>query len=161
LAKPAKLSQLLEALEQAIGQDAAPTPPKLASTTRPLRILLAEDGPVNQQVAVGLLEMLGHHVDVANNGREAVDAVQHIAYDIVLMDLEMPEMDGLEATAAIRARETGQNQHVPIVAMTAHAVGGFRDQCLAAGMDDFLTKPIRPAELIAALERASAPLLKK
>jgi len=160
LAKPAKLSQLLETLEQAIGQDAAPTQPTLAGTTRSLRILLAEDGPVNQQVAVGLLEMLGHQVDVANNGREAVDAVQQRDYDVVLMDLEMPEMDGLEATAAIR-REAGKNQHVPIVAMTAHAVGGFRDQCLAAGMDDFLTKPIRPAELIAALERASSPLLKR
>ncbi len=155
LAKPAKLSQLLEALEQALGRAAAESTASTPAPARALSVLLAEDGIVNQQVAVGLLEMLGHQVTVANNGREAVAAVAEQRFDVVLMDLEMPDMDGLEATTAIRQSEAAAGGHVPIVAMTAHAVGGFREQCLAAGMDDFLTKPIRPAELIAALSRAA------
>jgi CheY-like chemotaxis protein len=155
LTKPAKDSQLLETIEQALrGAPLAAAAPPL-HTRRRLEVLLAEDGPVNQQVAVGLLEMLGHRVTLAANGREAIDAVGAGDYDVVLMDLEMPEMDGLVATAAIRAAEAGGPRRLPIIAMTAHAVGSFREECLAAGMDDYVTKPIHPAELAAALERVT------
>ena len=130
----------------AVARDAAAPP------TAVRRVLLAEDGLVNQEVAVGLLEMRGHRVVVAGNGKEAVAAWQQQAFDVVLMDLEMPEMDGLEAAAAIRAKEVATGRHVPIIAMTAHAVAGFRDRCLAAGMDDYITKPIKPEELFKAVE---------
>jgi two-component system sensor histidine kinase/response regulator len=110
---------------------------------------------VNQDVAVGLLQMRGHHVEVANNGREAIAALERRQFDVVLMDLEMPEMDGLEAAAMIRRREAVRGGHVPIVAMTAHAIKGFRSRCLEAGMDDYITKPIKPAEMFKAVESAS------
>jgi CheY-like chemotaxis protein len=108
---------------------------------------------VNQEVAVGLLEMRGHHVEVANNGREAVAALERGTFDVVLMDLQMPEMDGLEATAAIREKERASGGHVPIIAMTAHAIKGFRDRCAEAGMDDYITKPIDPEEMFKAVEK--------
>lgn len=120
----------------------------------PLRILLAEDGPVNQDVAVGLLELRGHSVAVADNGRLAVQLFGRERFDVVLMDLEMPEMDGLAATARIREIERGRAALVPIIAMTAHAPKGFRDRCLEAGMDDYLSKPIQPAELYRVVESA-------
>ncbi|NLX53565.1 MAG: response regulator [Planctomycetaceae bacterium] len=110
-------------------------------------ILLAEDCPVNQEVAVGLLELQGHTVHVVNNGREAVDAARQRPFDLVLMDVEMPEIDGLEATRLIRASEHGTGRHTPIVAMTAHAVTGFEQKCLAAGMDGYISKPIDPQQL--------------
>jgi CheY-like chemotaxis protein len=123
-----------------------------ATAGRPLRVLLAEDGPVNQEVAVGLLEMRGHSVLAASNGKETLAALENNTFDVVLMDLEMPEMDGVETTAAIRERERREGGHVPIVAMTAHALAGCRDRCLEAGMDDYITKPINPDELFRALE---------
>ena len=124
---------------------------------RPLRILVAEDNPTNQKLVVTLLEQRGHTVVVAPNGREAVRRAAEQSFDLVLMDVQMPEMSGLEATAAIRAREQATGAHVPIVAMTAHAMTGDRERCLEAGMDAYVSKPLRPDELLAAIEGLFAP----
>jgi CheY-like chemotaxis protein len=113
----------------------------------PLRILLAEDSLVNQRLAVRLLEREGHTVVVANNGLEAVHALENEDFDVVLMDVQMPIMNGFEATAAIREKEKDGGKHVRIIALTAHALKGYREQCLSAGMDGYLTKPIRPEDL--------------
>ena len=130
-----------------------PLPPR--GQRRPtLRILLAEDGPVNQEVAVGLLEMRGHRVTVAENGQEALERLAADTFDVVLMDLEMPILDGLETTRRIREQERSCGGHLPIIAMTAHALQQFRDDCHSAGMDGYVTKPIQPAELEAALDAA-------
>ncbi len=118
---------------------------------RPLKILLAEDSLPNQKLALGLLGKWKHHVTVARNGREAVDAVANDHFDVVLMDVQMPEMDGLRATEIIRERERGTDRHLPIIAMTAHAMKGDRELCLGAGMDGYIAKPIRPPELQRAL----------
>lgn len=154
LTKPAKYSELIGAMTLARGGEIPKTPSDaLAPGNGPqLHILLAEDGLVNQEVAVGLLELRGHRVDVANNGLEALAALEQQTYDLVLMDLEMPDMDGLEAAAAIREREAATGGHIPIIAMTAHAVIGFRERCLDAGMDAYITKPIEPRELFRAVE---------
>jgi two-component system, sensor histidine kinase and response regulator len=116
-------------------------------------VLLAEDNPVNQRLAVRLLEKRGHSVVVAGNGREALEALEKQSFDLVFMDVQMPEMDGLEATAAIREKEKGSGVHRPIIALTAHAMKGDRERCLASGMDGYLTKPIRPQELDEILEQ--------
>jgi signal transduction histidine kinase/CheY-like chemotaxis protein len=118
-----------------------------AAAERPLRILLAEDNLVNRRLACYLLEKKGHTVIAARDGREALAAFETEAVDLILMDVQMPGMDGLQATRAIRARETASGLHVPIVALTAHAMSGDRAYCLAAGMDDYLTKPIRAEDL--------------
>jgi CheY-like chemotaxis protein len=162
LTKPAKASELLGAIEAAMPSasrdDEAPAERAGAAApqVRPLSILLAEDGLINQEVAVGLLELRGHQVTTADNGRLAIAALEKQSFDVVLMDLEMPEMDGLAATAAIRLAEQDTNRRIPIIAMTAHAIKGFREQCLAAGMDGYVSKPIQPAELFAAVENAVA-----
>jgi signal transduction histidine kinase/HPt (histidine-containing phosphotransfer) domain-containing protein/ActR/RegA family two-component response regulator len=122
----------------------------------PRSVLLVEDNVVNQRVAVGLLRGRGHRVVVRANGQEAIDTLENAAFDLVLMDLQMPVMGGLDATAAIRARERTSGGRVRIVAMTAHAMTGDRDRCLAAGMDDYLTKPIAPAALFAIVEQKPA-----
>jgi CheY-like chemotaxis protein len=122
---------------------------------RPLCVLLAEDNPVNLLVARRLLEKRGHSVAVASNGREALDLTEQRIFDVVLMDLEMPEMSGLEATAAIRRREQGTGKHIPIIAMTAHAMIGDRAKCLAVGMDGYVSKPVHADELYAALENVT------
>jgi two-component system sensor histidine kinase/response regulator len=116
-------------------------------------VLLVEDNEVNQIVAVAVLRRRGYAVDVVENGREALDAVGRKSYAAVLMDCQMPVMDGYAATAELRSRESA-TEHVPVIALTAHASDGERERCLAAGMDDFLTKPVRPDALVAALDRA-------
>jgi signal transduction histidine kinase/CheY-like chemotaxis protein len=161
LTKPVKQSDLLDAIAATLGlpkpdaaaRAAAPPP---AGDVQPLRLLLAEDTIVNQRVAVRLLESRGHHVTVANDGREAVDAFVAKRFDLVLMDVQMPEMDGFEATAAIRSHEASTGGHVPIVAMTAHAMRGDRERCLAAGMDGYIAKPIHADELYAVVEQTAA-----
>ena len=119
-----------------------------------LRILLAEDNKVNQRVGVLMLEQLGYRADIAGNGREVLDAIERAPYDVILMDVRMPEMDGIEATRHIRA-QAGIRQP-RIVAMTASAFAEDRDECRAAGMDDYVAKPVRREELVAALERCAA-----
>jgi CheY-like chemotaxis protein len=114
---------------------------------------VAEDNRVNQTVITRMLQKLGHRVDVAANGLEAVSALRRIAYDLVFMDCQMPEMDGFGATRAIRAGEAGTPRHIPIVALTANAMHGDREQCMAAGMDDYIAKPVTKQTLAAALER--------
>jgi signal transduction histidine kinase/DNA-binding response OmpR family regulator/HPt (histidine-containing phosphotransfer) domain-containing protein len=122
-----------------------------------IRILLAEDNEVNQRIAVKLLERMGCRVDVAVNGQRALDALETMRYDLILMDCQMPEMDGFEATRAIRTRE-GDGRRTPIVAMTANAMAGDRERCLEAGMDGYLTKPVRPDELTATLSQWLPPV---
>jgi CheY-like chemotaxis protein len=121
----------------------------------PLRILLAEDNVVNQKLALRLLQQMGYRADLASNGLEAVECVARQAYDVVLMDVQMPEMDGLEASRQITTRWT-KNERPHIVAMTANAMQGDREACLAAGMDDYITKPIRVDQLVEALLNVTA-----
>lgn len=122
----------------------------------PLRVLLVEDNLINQKVAYRMLEKNGHSVVTANNGKEALQVLADQEFDAVLMDVQMPEMDGLEATAAIRAGEEGTDRHVPILALTAHALIGDRERCLSAGMDGYLAKPIQTAQLLQALAEVLA-----
>jgi two-component system, sensor histidine kinase and response regulator len=124
-----------------------------------LRILLAEDNSVNQELVRRLLEKRGHSVKAVGTGRQALVACSQEHFNVVLMDVQMPEMDGYEATAAIRAQEVGTGGHVPIVALTAHAMKGDREKCLAAGMDGYVTKPIQAKELVAAIENATSGVL--
>ena len=121
-----------------------------------MRILLAEDNAVNRKLARTLLEKHGCTVVIATNGREAIDVLDRDKVDLVLMDVQMPSMDGLEATRAIRERERSAGEHLHIIALTAHAMKGDRERCLAAGADDYLTKPIRTTDLLAAIDRAQS-----
>jgi CheY-like chemotaxis protein len=146
LLKPFKHSALASALRGDSHAVSEPAAGPAGAPTRVLRILLVEDHPVNQMFAARLLEKRGHQVAVAANGREAVAAVARDHYDLILMDVQMPEMDGFEATAAIRNGEE-PGTHIPIVAMTAHTMKGDRERCLAAGMDSYISKPVRPEEL--------------
>jgi CheY-like chemotaxis protein len=159
LTKPLRQSTLLDAIMTALGpqleavlETAAPERAARPASARSLKLLLAEDNAVNQKLAVRLLERAGHRVRVAGDGRQALAAVAEQQYDAVLMDVQMPEMDGLEATAAIRAAERGTSRHLPIIAMTAHALKGDRERCLEAGMDDYITKPLQINELLAMLD---------
>jgi two-component system sensor histidine kinase/response regulator len=156
--KPVSQHELLEAILTAIGGtverespvDAAPI--RRAPNVR--RILLAEDNIVNRAVASAILEKCGHSLVHAANGREAVEAAAREAFDLIFMDVQMPEMDGYEATRRIRAAERTTGRHTPIAAMTAHAMASDRERCLSAGMDDYLSKPLDKAELFALLDRA-------
>ncbi len=122
----------------------------------PMQVLLVEDNPINQKVAQKLLERAGHTVTIAGNGKEALHVLSDSVFDLVLMDVAMPEMDGLEATQAIRQKELGQPNRLPIVAFTAHAMVGDRERCLAAGMDAYVTKPVQPPLLFQAMADALA-----
>jgi two-component system, sensor histidine kinase and response regulator len=162
LVKPVKPSDLNRAIAAAmtLNTNASVEPissPKGAATpaVRPLRVLLAEDNAVNQHVVVRVLEKQGHAIVVANNGCQALAAFDAERFDLVLMDVQMPEMDGFEATAAIRSREEGDVRRTPIVAMTAHAMKGDRERCLAAGMDDYVSKPVQRSELLRVLAWAA------
>jgi len=159
LTKPVRKEELLDAILTALGTRTRSdthrtlvTRHSLRESRGRLRVLLVEDNAVNQLVALRLLEKYGHVVTVAGNGRKALEALEKEVYDIVLMDVQMPEMDGLEATRTIREKEKTTGRHIPIVAMTAHAMKGDEERCLAAGMDDYLTKPIRTKDLLATLE---------
>ena len=155
LTKPVRQDRLLETIRTVLNGKLAAIPDtgsdERASGPEPvlesLKILLAEDNPINQKLAVRLLERQGYTVVVAENGREAVEAAQREAFDLILMDVQMPVMSGLEAARAIREHEQSTGQHTPIIALTAHAMVGYREKCLEAGMDGYLSKPIHVHEL--------------
>jgi len=163
LTKPVRQAQLRGALRdlllspaaRALVPEARREAPGSALERLSGRVLLAEDNVVNQQIAAVMLEGLGIHVDVVENGLEALQALEHAEYDVVLMDCQMPLMDGFEATAELRRRERsdGGQRHVPVLALTANAMDGDQEQCLAAGMDDYLAKPFTQAALQALLTR--------
>jgi CheY-like chemotaxis protein len=127
----------------------------LRESRRSLRVLLAEDNAINRELSMRLLTKRGHTVVVAENGKQAVQAVEQQDFDVVLMDVQMPEMDGFEATGLIRQKEKETGRHLPIVAMTAHAMKGDRERCLAAGMDAYVSKPVQFEELLEVTEAAS------
>jgi PAS domain S-box-containing protein len=159
LHKPVRQAELYDTLYRLLSRTAKPVSQRPASLPiRPSRftgrILVAEDNPVNQEMALAVLEMLGCQAEVAVNGQEAVEAVTRTPYDLILMDCQMPVLDGFAATAAIRRQEQAQGRpRRPIVALTANVVKGFREQCLTAGMDDYLSKPFKQEQLIAVLQR--------
>jgi CheY-like chemotaxis protein len=170
LVKPIGQHALLDAIRHAIGARMTPDQEPAAPAVTPmraarrLRVLVAEDNPVNQKLAQHLLERRGHTPIVVTNGRDAVERLQADDFDLVLMDLQMPEMDGFEATAAIRARERDARvPRVPIVALTAHAMEGDRQRCMDADMDGYVAKPVKPVELFEVIDRvmaaASSPVL--
>ena len=162
LTKPVKQSHLYDCLTTVLGHSAKPEEPSpralvtrhtlAEARKRKARILLAEDNVVNQKVALHVLQRLGYHADAVANGKEALEAVELIPYDLILMDCQMPEMDGFEATREIRRRE-GTARHTPIIALTAHVMKGDRDKCLESGMDEYLPKPIQPEELATVVQR--------
>ena len=159
LAEPFEQSRLLDAIltemgEPGLEEPLPPTAPRVPAPERRrhLRILLAEDNVVNQKLAVRLLEKQGHTITVAGDGKEALAALEQRLFDLVLMDVQMPEMNGFEATMAIRTRERKTGRHIPIIAMTAHAMKGDRERCLAAGMDHYVTKPLLARKLFEAIE---------
>ena len=164
--KPVGQSELLDTILLALGVSVAekklvePSRPALeAASGRPLNILLSEDNLVNQKLAIRLLEKAGHHVTLASTGREAVTAWERAGtpgFDLILMDIHMPEMDGMKATAEIRRQEAPSGRHVPILAMTAHAMRGDKERCLASGMDGYVSKPVHPHELFSEMERCLA-----
>jgi two-component system sensor histidine kinase/response regulator len=162
LLKPIRQSELREAIARVLGAKQRPGVIPLVTrfslhdardSAEILRVLVVEDNPVNQRLATRLLEKRGHRVVLAANGREAVDAIEREAFDLVLMDVQMPEMDGLEATAVIRQREQTTQRHQPIIALTAHAMKGDQLRCIEAGMDGYITKPIRTQELDEILDK--------
>ncbi len=158
--KPIKQSELFDAIVSTLGiesvesRDSSEPSSSTPTTIQPMRVLLVEDSIVNQKLAIGLLGKFGHEVTIKNNGLEAVEAIQDEVFDVVLMDVQMPVMDGLTATEQIRELEKHTGGHVPIIAMTAHAMKGDRERCLEWGMDDYVAKPVRGAELFRALDSA-------
>ena len=161
LTKPVKQSELLDAIVTAFATPApvAASPrakrasPARTRAARPLHVLVAEDNATNQKLVLALLKQRGHQGVIVGNGRLAVEAAAAETFDVILMDVQMPEMGGLEATAAIRAAERDSGKRTPIIALTAHVMSGDREECLAAGMDGFVAKPLRPAELFAAIDQ--------
>jgi signal transduction histidine kinase/DNA-binding response OmpR family regulator len=164
LSKPVRQADLLKAIQVALGASAppsrerAPAPP-LASDGRRLSILLAEDNAVNQRLAVRILEKRGDSVTVAETGRQAIEILERQSFDLVLMDIQMPQMDGFEAAEAIRKREASSGRRVPVIALTAHAMAGDKQRCLDAGMDDYISKPIKTQELFEAIQRVAPHLV--
>jgi two-component system, sensor histidine kinase and response regulator len=163
LTKPIRQAELMDAILTALGtrakneeKPALVTRHTLRESQTHLKVLLAEDNAVNQLVALRLLERCGHTVTVAANGKKALESWGKGAFDAILMDVQMPEMNGWEATHAIRERERGTGKRIPVIAMTAHAMKGDDERCFAAGMDDYLTKPIRTEELMAVLEKVGS-----
>jgi CheY-like chemotaxis protein len=158
LVKPVGQTDLREALVSVLGgaretQGTVVTRHSLRENRRTLRVLVADDQPVNCKVAARMLEKQGHSVHSVPDGREAVAAVLKMPFDLVLMDVQMPEMNGFEATAAIRAAEQERGGRIPIIALTAHAMKGDMERCLEAGMDAYVSKPISPTKLFEAIER--------
>ena len=159
LTKPVRQAQLYDCLTTVLGTSAARPPVPLTPAPWPTkpqlqaRVLVAEDNVVNQKVAVRMLEKLGCRVDVVANGLEAIVAVASVAYDCLCMDCQMPEMDGYEATTIIRQRAAHGAPHLPIIAMTANAMQSDRERCLAAGMDDYVSKPAQPNDLLTLLQK--------
>jgi signal transduction histidine kinase/DNA-binding response OmpR family regulator len=161
LVKPIRQAELLNGICLVLNASSETRIPVLPLVTRHtlqadrnrFHVLLAEDNMVNQTLAMRLLEKRGYRVTLARNGREALEAFERELFDVVLMDVQMPEMDGFEATAAIREKEKASDSHIPIIAMTAHALKGDQDRCLAAGMDGYISKPIRTSELFAVIEK--------
>jgi CheY-like chemotaxis protein len=165
LIKPIRPSELLVAMENALegastarpaARPAAHPPTPQPEPSRSLRILVTEDNPVNQLLAVRVLQKAGHTTAVADNGQEALRALEFETFDLILMDVQMPVMDGFQATVRIRQLEQGTGRHLPIVAMTAHAMKGDRERCFEAGMDGYVAKPLQTNELFAALAAATA-----
>jgi PAS domain S-box-containing protein len=159
LAKPVKQSDLLDAIVTAFAGPSGPEQPRerrvrgpRRKVARSLRVLVAEDNPTNQKLVVALLKQQGHRVSMVGNGRLAVERTAKQRFDVILMDVQMPEMGGFEATAAIRERERATGTHTPIVALTAHAMAGDRERCLEAGMDGYISKPLRPDELFSTID---------
>jgi CheY-like chemotaxis protein len=156
LLKPVTLFELQTAIQHIVAPAADEAKKPYREEKAPsaqFRILLAEDNLVNQRFAVRTLERMGHQVVVVQTGQEALAALQAEKVDLVLMDVQMPEMDGLAATREIRRREQGTQEHLPVIAMTAHAMKGDRESCLDAGMDDYIAKPINREELQQSIER--------
>jgi CheY-like chemotaxis protein len=160
LTKPLKPSALYDALASIFARSLAAPKPESAKISmdaemgkiHPLRILLAEDNAVNQKLALRILERLGYRADIASNGLEAIESIERQTYDVILMDVQMPEMDGLDATRSIR--KLAEVTQPYIIAMTANAMEGDRELCMAAGMNDYVSKPIRVNELVDALLKA-------
>ncbi|MEP7338164.1 MAG: response regulator, partial [Acidobacteriota bacterium] len=169
LTKPVKQSELLRAIITTLGTTLGQTSPSATLPARAarqspsenggLRILLAEDNIVNQRLVIRLLEKQGHTIIVANNGREAVKALEQEHFDIVLMDMQMPEMDGFEATAKIRKQEQLTGARIPIIVMTANVMQGDRERCLEAGMDAYVSKPVQPDKLFKAMAEFTSGMM--
>ncbi|MGC8784071.1 MAG: response regulator [Armatimonadota bacterium] len=163
LTKPVRRSQLYNALCEVVGIEADRAPsdvPPVERRASGVRVLLVEDNEVNRKLALRMLQRLGCSVEIATNGREAVEMTSNRAYDIVFMDIQMPEMDGIEATRLIREREASTDRHLPIIAMTAHAMEGDRERCLSAGMDDYLSKPVK-IDLLAQMVEKWSPVRRR
>ena len=165
LVKPVKQTELLDGIMLALGRPRMDKSPVITRHTiqdirRRLKILLAEDNIVNQKLALKMLEKRGHHVTIASNGQDALEALKTDSFDLVLMDVQMPHMDGLEATKHMRESER-EGEHVPIIAMTARAMKGDREMCLSAGMDDYVSKPIKADELFSVIERVASEFLER
>jgi CheY-like chemotaxis protein len=159
LTKPVRQSMLFETIRAVLANRVVARQPKplvtrhsLREANRPLRVLLAEDNAVNSLFASALLKKQGHEVAIVTTGRDAINAVAAEQFDLVLMDVQMPEMDGLEATEFIRKSEIDTDRHIAIIALTAHAMSGDRQRCLDAGADSYLAKPFSAAQLSAAIE---------
>jgi CheY-like chemotaxis protein len=158
LTKPISLEDLQMAVLRALSEAPEPVAPAVIAATNtltanPLKILLAEDNPVNQKLAKRMLEKRGHSVEIARNGVQALSRIQQDTFDLVLSDIQMPEMDGFEMVAAIREREKHTGGHIPVIAMTALAMKGDRERCLQMGMDDYVSKPMQADELFEKIEK--------